>query len=188
MEKVGVATVTRDEILRDIFATGPVTNGGHGTGLEKLFDRQTLLHEIECRRRLGQRIAFTNGCFDVIHAGHVQYLREARAQGDLLIVGLNGDASVRQLKGPLRPVNDIHARAAVLNGLSAVDYLVVFDELTPLELIRAIRPDVLVKGADYHRDEVVGGDIVESYGGRVHLAPLREGYSTSRILHLLGAA
>src|SRR5262249_35216397 len=99
-----------------------------------------------------------------------------------------GDASVRALKGPLRPVNDMHARAAVLNAMSAVDYLIVFDELTPLELIRAIRPDVLVKGSDYHRDEVVGGDIVESYGGRVHLAPLREGYSPSRIFHLLGAA
>src|SRR6185369_10057218 len=103
VEKIGVATVTRDEMLRDIFA-GPVHSGGQGVGLEKLFDRQALLHEIECRRRLGQRIAFTNGCFDVIHAGHVQYLREARSQADLLVVGLNGDASVRALKGPLRPV------------------------------------------------------------------------------------
>lgn len=188
VEKVGVATVTRDEILRDIVSGGPVHQGGHGPGLEKLFERQPLLHEIECRRQLGHKIAFTNGCFDVIHAGHVQYLREARAQADLLVVGLNGDASVRALKGPLRPVNEMHARAAVLNGLSAVDYLTIFDELTPLELIRAIRPDVLVKGADYHRDEVVGGDLVEANGGRVHLASLRDGYSTSRILHLLGAA
>src|SRR6185369_5153686 len=167
VEKVGVATVTRDEILRDLFASGPVFNGGHGAGLEKLFERQTLLHEIDCRRRLGQRIAFTNGCFDVIHVGHVQYLREARAQADLLIVGLNSDESVRKLKGADRPVNDIQARAAVLNALAAVDYVTVFEERTPLELIRVVRPDVLVKGADYHRDEVVGGDFVESYGGRV---------------------
>jgi D-beta-D-heptose 7-phosphate kinase/D-beta-D-heptose 1-phosphate adenosyltransferase len=188
VEKVGVATVTRDEILRDLFASGPVFNGGHGAGLEKLFERQTLLHEIDCRRRLGQRIAFTNGCFDVLHAGHVQYLREARAQADLLVVGLNSDASVRGLKGANRPVNDVQARAAVLNGLAAVDYVTIFDEQTPLELIRYLRPDVLVKGSDYQRDEVVGADLVESYGGRVHLAPLREGYSTSNILRLLGAA
>jgi D-beta-D-heptose 7-phosphate kinase/D-beta-D-heptose 1-phosphate adenosyltransferase len=188
VEKVGVATVTRDEILRDLFASGPVMHGGHGIGLEKLFERQTLLHEIDCRRRLGQRVAFTNGCFDVLHAGHVQYLREARGQADMLIVGVNSDSSVRTLKGPDRPINDMYSRAAVLNGLSAVDYLTVFDELTPLELIRYFRPDVLVKGADYHRDEVVGGDFVESYGGRVHLASLREGYSTTGILKLLGAA
>ncbi len=188
VEKVGVATVTRDEILRDLFASGPVMHGGHGAGLEKLFERQTLLHEIDCRRRLGQRVAFTNGCFDVLHVGHVQYLREARAQADLLVVGLNSDSSIRTLKGPERPVNDAHSRAAVLNALSAVDYVTVFDQATPIDLIRSVRPDVLVKGADYHRDEVVGADYVESYGGRVHLASLREGYSTTGILKLLGAA
>lgn len=188
VEKVGVATVTRDEILRDLFAAGPVLSSGSGPGLEKLFERLTLLHEIDCRRRLGQRIAFTNGCFDVLHAGHVQYLREARAQADMLVVGLNSDASVRALKGPVRPVNDIEARATVLNALAAVDYVTVFDEQTPIELIRFLRPDVLVKGADYHRDEVIGADFVESYGGRIHLASLREGYSTSNILKLLGAA
>ncbi len=188
VEKVGVATVTRDEILRDLFASGPVFNGGHGPGLEKLFERPTLVAEVDCRRRLGQRVAFTNGCFDVIHAGHVQYLREARAQADLLVVGLNSDASVRTLKGNDRPVNEAHARAAVLNALSAVDYLTIFDEATPIDLIRALRPDVLVKGADYQREEVVGAEFVESYGGRVHLAPLREGFSTTRILKVIGAA
>ena len=127
------------------------------------------------RRALGQRVAFTNGCFDVLHAGHVQYLQEARAQADLLVVGLNSDASVRALKGPSRPVNSVEARALVLAALQAVDYLVVFDEPTPLELIQALRPDVLVKGADYRRENVVGADFVESYGGRVYLAPLRDG-------------
>jgi D-beta-D-heptose 7-phosphate kinase/D-beta-D-heptose 1-phosphate adenosyltransferase len=186
VEKVGVATVTRDEILRDLLNSGPVA--GSGQGLEKMPDRPTLLYELESRRRLGQRIAFTNGCFDVLHAGHVQYLREARAQADLLVVGLNSDASVRALKGGDRPVNDVEARAAVLNALAAVDYVTVFDAATPLELIHEVRPDVLVKGADYHRDEVIGADFVESYGGRVHLAPLREGYSTTRLLQSLGAA
>jgi D-beta-D-heptose 7-phosphate kinase/D-beta-D-heptose 1-phosphate adenosyltransferase len=187
VEKVGVATVTRDEILRDLLGAGPVC-GGHGPGLEKLFDRPTLLYELNCRRRLGQRIAFTNGCFDVLHAGHVQYLREARAQADVLVLGLNSDTSVHALKGDDRPVNDALSRAAVLNALAAVDFVTIFDELTPLDLIRDVRPDVLVKGADYHRDEVVGADFVESYGGRVHLASLREGYSTTGILQRLGAA
>src|SRR5262249_52284708 len=135
-----------------------------------------------------QQVAFTNGCFDVLHAGHVQYLREARAQADMLVVGLNSDTSVRALKGPARPVNAVGARAEVLSALQAVDYVTVFDELTPLALVRAVRPDVLVKGADYRKDEVVGAEFVESYGGRVHLARVREGYSTTRLLQRLGAA
>ena len=118
----------------------------------------------------------------------MQYLREAKAQADLLVVGLNSDASVRALKGPTRPVNAVEARATVLAALEAVDYLTVFEEATPLELIHAVQPDVLVKGADYRREQVVGGEFVESYGGRVHLAVLREGYSTTRLLQQLGAA
>src|SRR5262249_48458132 len=127
-------------------------------------------------------------CFDVIHAGHVQYLQEARNQADVLAVGLNSDASVRALKGPGRPLNSVEARALVLTALQAVDYVTVFEESTPLYLIQSIRPDVLVKGADYHKEDVVGADFVESYGGRVHLAPLRAGLSTTTILHRLGAA
>jgi D-beta-D-heptose 7-phosphate kinase / D-beta-D-heptose 1-phosphate adenosyltransferase len=181
VEKIGVATVTRDEILRDLLGSG-------APGGQKILAREELLRELASRRHLGQRIAFTNGCFDVMHAGHVQYLQEARAQADLLVVGLNGDASVRALKGPARPVHAAEARATVLAGLQAVDYLTIFDEPTPLALIQAIRPDVLVKGADYRKQEVVGAAFVESYGGRVYLAPLREGYSTTRILQKLGAA
>jgi D-beta-D-heptose 7-phosphate kinase/D-beta-D-heptose 1-phosphate adenosyltransferase len=181
VEKIGVATVTRDEILRDLLRSGP-------TGNQKILDREVLRHELESRRRLGQRVAFTNGCFDVLHAGHVQYLQEARAQADLLVVGLNSDGSVRAVKGSGRPIHNEEARALVLAGLQAVDYLTIFDEPTPLTLIHALRPDVLVKGADYRRDEVVGAAFVESYGGRVHLAALREGYSTTRILQKLGAA
>jgi D-beta-D-heptose 7-phosphate kinase/D-beta-D-heptose 1-phosphate adenosyltransferase len=181
VEKIGVATITRDEILRDLLRGGP-------SGNQKVLPREVLRQELESRRRLGQRLAFTNGCFDVLHAGHVQYLQEARAQADLLIVGLNSDASVRALKGPGRPVHSEEARALVLAGLQAVDYITVFEESTPLALIEAIRPDVLVKGADYRKEDVVGAGFVEAHGGRVHLAPLREGYSTTRILQQLAAA
>jgi D-beta-D-heptose 7-phosphate kinase / D-beta-D-heptose 1-phosphate adenosyltransferase len=186
VEKIGVATVTREEILRDL-AGGPRCSE-EGAGLEKLRSRESLLTELQGRRDLGQRVAFTNGCFDVLHAGHVQYLQEARSQADLLVVAINSDAGVRALKGPDRPFNSVEARAFVLAGLEAVDYLAIFDEPTPLELIHAVRPDVLVKGADYLRENVVGADYVESYGGRVHLALLREGYSTTRLLQRLGAA
>ncbi len=187
VEKIGVATVTRAEILRDLLheTTGRCELG---PGLEKVYSREALVAELHSRRALGQRVAFTNGCFDVLHAGHVQYLQEARAQADLLVVGLNSDAGVRRLKGSGRPINAAEDRALVLAALEAVDYLVLFDEPTPLELIQALRPDVLVKGADYRREDVVGGDYVASYGGRVHLAPLRPGHSTTRLLQRLGAA
>jgi D-beta-D-heptose 7-phosphate kinase/D-beta-D-heptose 1-phosphate adenosyltransferase len=188
VEKIGVATVTRDEILRDILHGDMSRRGDHGPGLEKLRQPGELVHELAARRRLGQRIAFTNGCFDLLHAGHVQYLLEARAQADALVVGLNSDASVRALKGPTRPVNRLEARACVLTALQMVDFVTVFNEPTPLQLIETLRPDVLVKGADYQREQVVGGDFVESYGGRVHLAPLRDGYSTTQLLQRLRAA
>jgi D-beta-D-heptose 7-phosphate kinase/D-beta-D-heptose 1-phosphate adenosyltransferase len=181
VEKIGVATVTRDEILRDLLRTAAPANG-------KVKRRDALVQEIESRRRMGQRVAFTNGCFDILHAGHVQYLQEARAQADLLVVGVNSDDSVRRLKGTGRPVNSVEARANVLAALQAVDYVTVFEESTPLELIHVVHPDVLVKGADYRKEEVVGAAFVESYGGRVHLAELRQGYSSSNILQALGAA
>lgn len=146
------------------------------------------MRELEARRKLGQRIVFTNGCFDVIHAGHVQYLQDARCQGDVLVVGLNSDASVRSLKGPARPLQPVAARAQVLAGLQAVDYVVVFEENTPLKLIQTVRPNVLVKGADYAAAEVVGGKFVESYGGRIYLAPLHAGFSTSSLIEKMRAA
>jgi D-beta-D-heptose 7-phosphate kinase/D-beta-D-heptose 1-phosphate adenosyltransferase len=182
VEKIGVATVTRDEILRDLLHDAP------GGTAKKVLPLDELVRELAERRRTGQRVAFTNGCFDVLHAGHVQYLHEARAQADVLVVGLNSDASVRALKGPDRPVNAEAARAVVLAGLQAVDYVTVFAEATPMELIQAVRPDVLVKGADYRKDEVVGAKLVESYGGRVHLAELRKGYSTTATLQRMRAA
>jgi D-beta-D-heptose 7-phosphate kinase / D-beta-D-heptose 1-phosphate adenosyltransferase len=121
----------------------------------------------------------------VLHAGHVAYLNEARAQADGLVVGINSDASVRAIKGKDRPVNSVTDRIEVLAGLQAVDYVVVFDEATPLALIQELRPDVLVKGADYRKHEVVGAEFVESYGGRVHLAPFRPGHSTTGLLEKL---
>lgn len=148
----------------------------------KLTDLDSLLEELSWRRRKGQKVVFTNGCFDILHAGHVEYLRRARELGDCLIVGLNSDASVRRLKGPRRPVNTVSDRALVLANLYSVDYVVVFDEDTPEGLIRAIRPDVLVKGADWPEEKIVGASFVRSYGGRVVRLPLLEGRSTSEII------
>ena len=185
VEKIGVATVTRDEMLRDLLhAASPSAAAAAG----KIVGLDSLVREVDDRRRHGQRIAFTNGCFDVLHAGHVQYLQEARAQADVLVVGLNSDASVRALKGPARPVQPLAARATVLAALQAVDLVTVFDECTPLQLIRAVRPDVLVKGADYRKDEVVGAEFVESCGGRIHLATLHHGFSTTTLLEKMRAA
>jgi rfaE bifunctional protein nucleotidyltransferase chain/domain len=139
----------------------------------------------EAARRGGKTVVFTNGCFDLLHRGHVDLLAAARDRGDLLVVGLNSDASVRRLKGPGRPLVPVEDRAAVLAALAAVDVVVVFDEDTPLELIRELVPDVLVKGADYRPEEVVGKDVVEAAGGRVDLVPLTEGQSTSSLVERL---
>ncbi|MCR4848531.1 MAG: D-glycero-beta-D-manno-heptose 1-phosphate adenylyltransferase [Bacteroidales bacterium] len=130
----------------------------------------------------GLKVVFTNGCFDILHRGHVEYLAKAADMGDVLVVGLNTDASVRRLKGKGRPINNEEARALVLASLSFVDAVVLFDEDTPLELIKAVHPDVLVKGADYKPEEIVGADFVTSYGGTVATIPLVEGYSTTKII------
>lgn len=145
-----------------------------------------LLSREEAVRRLGRpragTLVFTNGCFDVLHRGHVEYLHAARALGDALVVGLNSDASVRRLKGPARPVNGVEDRAYVLGGLAAVDAVVVFGEDTPRELIAALLPDVLVKGGDYTPETIVGAEEVRAAGGRVVVAPLVPGRSTTAIL------
>ena len=187
VEKIGVVTVTRDEILADLLHA-PFRVAERIPGANKIQPVPQLLADLDARRQKGQKIAFTNGCFDVLHAGHVQYLHEARSQADCLVLGLNGDSSVRQLKGPSRPLNPVEARAMVLAGLQDVDFVTIFAEATPLSLIRAIRPDVLVKGADYRKDDVVGAQFVESHGGRVHLAGLREGFSTTNIIERMKAA
>ena len=132
-----------------------------------------------------QKIVFTNGCFDVLHYGHVHYLAQARQLGDLLVVGLNSDASVRRLKGESRPVNPEQARAFVLAALEMVDYVCLFEEDTPYELIAAVKPDVLVKGGDYAVDNIVGSDIVKGRDGEVVVLPFVEGFSSSSIIEKL---
>ncbi|MBA4190449.1 MAG: D-glycero-beta-D-manno-heptose 1-phosphate adenylyltransferase [Planctomycetaceae bacterium] len=187
VEKIGVVTVSREEILADLLHA-PFRTADRIPGAAKVVGLPNLLTELERRRAAGQRIAFTNGCFDVLHAGHVQYLAEARRQADCLVLGINSDASVRQLKGPTRPMNPVEARALVLAGLQDVDFVTIFADATPFSLLKAVRPDVLVKGADYRKSEVVGADFVESYGGRVHLADLRNGFSTTSLIERMKAA
>jgi D-beta-D-heptose 7-phosphate kinase/D-beta-D-heptose 1-phosphate adenosyltransferase len=148
----------------------------------KLVDAERLADRVAQWRAQGLRVGFTNGCFDLLHPGHVSLFAQARAACDRLVVGLNTDASVARLKGPGRPVQSEAARAAVLGSLASIDLVVLFDEDTPITLIEAIRPDLLVKGADYTLDKVVGGDFVQSYGGRVLLAKLLDGHSTTSTL------
>jgi rfaE bifunctional protein nucleotidyltransferase chain/domain len=144
--------------------------------------REQAVHVCAEARGEGKRVVFTNGCFDLIHAGHVSYLQFARDQGDLLIVGVNDDDSVRRLKGEPRPFIPLEDRAAILLALRSVDHVVPFSEDTPFELISALQPNVLVKGEDYSDKEVVGRDVVEARGGRVVLAPILEGRGTSELI------
>ncbi len=131
------------------------------------------------------RVIFTNGCFDILHLGHIDYLIKARKLGDVLIIGLNTDNSVKKLKGEKRPVNNQNARALLLASLEFVDFVILFDDETPLNLIKMITPDVLVKGGDYSIESVVGGDFVLNYGGTVEIIPFLEGYSTTNIINNL---
>ena len=133
-------------------------------------------------REAGQRVEFTNGCFDILHAGHVRYLNEARAQGDCLVLGLNSDESVRRLKGPSRPVNNELDRAEVVGALESVDYVVLFGEQTAETLIAKVRPAVYVKGGDYTLDTLPEAKIVQSYGGRVHFVQMVPGRSTTNVI------
>lgn len=149
---------------------------GRVVGLDEAVSRR------EEARGQGRTVVFTNGVFDILHRGHVDLLRTARGWGDLLVVGINADGSVTRLKGAGRPVNRLEDRAAVLAALEAVDLVVAFEEDTPLELIRRLVPDVLVKGADYRPDEVVGADLVRAAGGRVELVPLTPGHSTTGLV------
>src|SRR5690606_23152597 len=162
---------------------GPMRTGGDGVPADP---RGKVLSRAELVGRYGrprtERVVFTNGCFDILHRGHVEYLFAARALGDRLVVGLNADASVRRLKGPERPVNGEEDRAMVLAGLAAVDAVTVFEEDTPLALIEALLPDVLVKGGDYRLEEIVGAPQVAAAGGEVVIAPLVPGRSTTSIL------
>ncbi len=152
---------------------------------DKIVDRATAVVRVADARREGKRIVFTNGCFDLMHVGHVRYLAAARDAGDMLVVAINDDASVRRLKGPERPLVSEDARAEVLAALAAVDLVTTFGEDTPAEVIAALLPDVLVKGADWAPDKVVGREVVEAHGGRVALIPVVEGFSTTALVERL---
>lgn len=181
VEKLGCVPITRDEIIADLLAE-------QRTGRGKERNLPALLAELAGHRRAGRRIVFTNGCFDLIHLGHVKYFQFAKAQGDLLVVGVNTDSSISRLKGPKRPVVNEQDRVGVLEELESIDYLIRFDTDTPLDLIKAVAPDVLVKGADYAKEQVVGWDFVEARGGHIALAPLIEGRSSSNVIQKIIAA
>lgn len=179
VEQVGVVRISRREILTDLLhASRRTTN--------KLCTLEELTRHVSARRKAGQRVVLTNGCFDLLHVGHVGLLQDAAREGDCLIVALNSDDSVRRLdKAPDRPIFDENYRAHMLAGLESVDYVVIFDEDTPLETIKQLRPDVLIKGGTYRLDEIVGRDEVESYGGRVKTIPITPGLSTTEIVRRL---
>ncbi|MGP9824443.1 bifunctional D-glycero-beta-D-manno-heptose-7-phosphate kinase/D-glycero-beta-D-manno-heptose 1-phosphate adenylyltransferase HldE [Ectopseudomonas khazarica] len=172
--KLGTAAISAPELRRAV-----QREEGSERGVLSL---EQLLIAIEDARAHGEKIVFTNGCFDILHAGHVTYLEQARAQGDRLIVAINDDASVSRLKGPGRPINAVDRRMAVLAGLGAVDWVVSFSEDTPERLLKQVQPDVLVKGGDYGVDQVVGADIVQAYGGEVRVLGLVENSSTTAIV------
>jgi D-beta-D-heptose 7-phosphate kinase/D-beta-D-heptose 1-phosphate adenosyltransferase len=152
----------------------------HPRKVQTAGELQPLLEKI---KKEGRMVVFTNGCFDILHVGHVRYLQAARDLGDVLVVGLNSDASVREIKGDLRPLISQDDRAEVLAALACVDFVVIFPEPTPLAVITALRPQVLVKGGDWPLDQIVGRDIVEGSGGRVCTIPVVEGASTSSLIH-----
>ncbi len=178
VERIGVAVVYKDEIERELITLGQ-------PGGRKIVTLDGAARAAAEHRRRGERIVFTNGCFDLLHVGHVTYLAQAKAMGDVLVVGVNGDASVARLKGPTRPVISEADRAALLAALSAVDYVLVFDEDTPHRMLAAIRPDVLVKGGTYAPHEVVGHEVVTAYGGEVRVAGVVDGISTTKIVACL---
>ena len=175
VEKFGSVPVTREEVIQEL-----LSEVHEHLGKERTLEQ--LVPELQRHRATGKRIVFTNGCFDVMHLGHAKYFQFARKQGDLLVVGVNTDASIRRLKGERRPVTPEADRVGLLEEMQSIDYLVRFGEDTPMKLIEQIRPDVLVKGADYRKEQVVGWELVESYGGRIALAPLVDGRSTSALI------
>lgn len=172
VEKFGVATVTVDEIVNEIIAENKGKAG-------KIHEIDMLLNELSFHRHQKQTVVFTNGCFDVLHRGHIEYLKFCKQQGDIVVLGLNSDSSVRNLKGPERPINNQHDRASVLAALEMVDFVTVFSEPDPLKLIKEVKPDVLVKGTDWAEKGVIGREFVESNGGKVVLAEMVDGKSST---------
>jgi D-beta-D-heptose 7-phosphate kinase/D-beta-D-heptose 1-phosphate adenosyltransferase len=178
VERTGVSKVTRDEIRSELMSQ-------MRPGTQKILTLDQLDAYGRQQRRVGRKVVFTNGCFDLLHVGHVTYLADAAAMGDVLVVGVNSDASVRSLKGPGRPVISESDRAAMLAALACVDAVVVFDDATPHRLLEALRPNVLVKGGTYAPHEVVGREVVEAYGGEIRVTSVVDGISTTRIVESL---
>ena len=174
VSKVGTVAVSGPELRREIQKDN---DSGRG-----VLTREQLAQVVTDAKANGEKVVFTNGCFDIIHAGHVGYLQEAKDQGDRLIVALNDDASVTRLKGAGRPINPIERRMAVVAGLEAVDWVISFDEDTPIPLLQTLQPDVLIKGGDYGISEVVGADIVQAYGGAVKVLAFLDNCSTTGIV------
>jgi D-beta-D-heptose 7-phosphate kinase/D-beta-D-heptose 1-phosphate adenosyltransferase len=151
----------------------------------KVKEKEDLCETLEGLKAKGKRVIFTNGCFDLFHIGHLRYLEKAKALGDILIVGVNSDASVQRLKGPKRPVLPLEERMELLSGLECVDYVVSFDEPTPLKLITVLKPNILVKGGDWSKETIVGKEVVERLGGEVVALPFIEGNSTSHLIEAI---
>ncbi len=177
VERLGASPITKAEILRELGGSGAPPNLAR-----KILSQDELAVHVAELRRQGRKLVFTNGCFDILHAGHVRYFEFCRGLGDVLVVAVNSDESVRRLKGPERPVNNLEDRLTVLAGLGAIDIVSSFDDETPQRIIERVKPDILVKGEDYRNQVVVGREVVEGQGGRVVLAPLWPGVSTTRII------
>jgi len=152
---------------------------------QKIKERTELIGLIKDLKRKGKRIVFTNGCFDLLHIGHIRYLEEAKTLGDILVIGVNGDASVRKIKGPYRPILPVEERAEILSSLECVDYVTIFNETDPLELITSLLPNVLVKGGDWTKEQIVGWEVVERVGGEGVIIPFVEGTSTSNLIETI---
>jgi D-beta-D-heptose 7-phosphate kinase/D-beta-D-heptose 1-phosphate adenosyltransferase len=178
VSKIGTAVITVEELDNALEAQSHQLKPGKGA----LLTLSEAVQQRERWRKQGLKVGFTNGCYDLLHPGHVSLLKSAAAECDRLIVAINSDASVKRLKGPKRPVQDEQARAYVLGALSAVDRVILFDDDTPAKAIEALKPDLLVKGADYTEAQVVGADVVRTSGGRVLLVPLIEGQSTTSMI------
>lgn len=176
--KVGTATVTPQEIETAL-------DGNQEGTSKKIFEAHELALRLQMERAKGRKVVFTNGCFDLLHVGHIQYLQQARMLGDILVVGLNSDSSVRRLKGEGRPLIQETQRGLLLGALACVDYVVFFPEDNPENLIKSLQPDILVKGGDYTADEVIGKNLVEAMGGRVEVLPFVEGFSTTNIVNTI---
>jgi D-beta-D-heptose 7-phosphate kinase/D-beta-D-heptose 1-phosphate adenosyltransferase len=150
--------------------------------MKKILERNTLKNKLEKLRKEGKKIAFTNGCFDILHVGHVRYLREAKKTADVLVLALNSDSSVRAIKGETRPLVGEEERAEILAAFEFIDFITIFEELTPLELINYLKPDVLIKGGDWPEEKIVGGEEIKKWGGRVVIIPEVTGKSTTNIV------